>query len=410
MAATFAWRRALAAVSAAAALLSCKDAVTAPGACPALCPSAEVELVDTLLLDVDTSDATMRGYFTPLDASVLFVSDLDSLKSVTLARFSPREDGWFQTTADTVLTPIGAIDSVVLELQLGQRDTLVRDLRLLIYRVPLPVDSTGSYASLSALLADTMLVDSILVDSILGDSITSGLLTKLLPTGAVLPAPQDSGVVALAFGLRAAQQTIVTLASSEVIGGAARMRWYVHGPTAADTLRHTFNETATLDFFAADPVPATIPGSLAVGNLPSARSLLRLALPPFLLDSTTVARGTLVLTPLRPATGRLADPFVVEARPLIRDFGPKSATFTDTSVVGRATVTPGDTTPIQLDIGGMLRLWASEAGDSLPRALLLLTVPESGTIGEIVVGDRASGPSAPALRVTYIRPYQFGVP
>lgn len=398
-------RKAAFAAACAALILGCKESVVAPGSCPSLCPSADVDLVDTVLTGVDTSDLAVRGFFTPFDASVLIAADLDSLKSVALLSYQRRPDTW-PLPGDTITIPIGAVDSVVVEVRLVQRDTLATNLWLLLYRLPADFDSSAGYASLSALLVDSMLVDSIEVK----DSVRTGLLTKSVPIGKVTPAAEDSGVVALGVAVRADNKTAVTLSSSEALGGASRMRWFVHGPTAADTLRHTFNESPTLDFFATDPAPSTPASVLAVGNLPSSRSLIRLDLPAYLLDSSTIVRATLVLSPVRPATGRPSDPFTVQARPVIRDFGAKSSALSDSSVVGQAIVTPGDSTPIELDIGGMLRFWASESGDSLPRTILLLTLPESATIGEISVGDRTTGALAPRLLVTYIKPYQFGVP
>jgi hypothetical protein len=396
----------MAAAALAAVVLGCEESLVTPGSCPALCPAADVELVDTVFTGLDTSDVAVRGFWTPFDASILVVSDLDSLKSVALIRYQRRPDTWLEP-GDTIEIPIGAVDSVVVEIRLGKRDTLATNLRLLLYRLPVDFDSSAGYDALAALLADSTLVDSIAVP----DSVTSGLLTRSLSVGSVTPAPEDSGVVALGIALRADLKTMVTLASADVLGGASRMRWFVHGPTAADTLKHTFNEPPTLDFFATSPVPVAPAGALAVGNLPSARSLVRLDLPQYLLDSTTIVRATLVLSPLRPATGAFQDPFIVEARPVIRDFGAKSTSLSDTSVTGRTFVTPGNTDPIEIDIGGTLRFWASESGDSLPRTLLFLTQPEAANLGEVVVAGRSYGAAlGPRLHVTYVRPYRFGVP
>jgi len=69
----------------------------------------------------------------------------------------------------------------------------------------------------------------------------------------------------------------------------------------------------------------------------------------------------------------------------------------------------GDTAQITLEVGGMLRFWGAE-GDSLPRTMLLRVTPEGGALGEVSIAPRTAGARAPFLRVTYIRPYAFGVP
>jgi hypothetical protein len=147
-----------------------------------------------------------------------------------------------------------------------------------------------------------------------------------------------------------------------------------------------------------------------VGNLPSARTLLRLVIPQTLLDSTSVVRGTLVLTLTRPVTGRPLEAFDIDARPVIRDFGGKSITTTDTVVAGSGHVTAGQSGTVEIEIGRILRFWGTSAADSLPRAILLRSRVEIAAIGEASFAGRAAGAAAPVLRLTVVRPYAFGVP
>mgnify|MGYP001586234184 FL=1 len=197
--------------------------------------------------------------------------------------------------------------------------------------------------------------------------------------------------------------------SSVESGASLRLKYFVHGPSATDTLRLTFDLAPRFDTFVTNPPAATPGASLLVGNLPSARSVIRFTIPGFLLDSATVVRATLVLSPTRPASGRPGETFDIEARPLVRDFGGKSITHTDTLLYSKARVTVGDTAQISLEIARMLRFWAA-AGDSLPRTILLRVTPEGGTLGEVSIASRTAGARAPYLRVTYVKPYAFGVP
>ena len=183
------------------------------------------------------------------------------------------------------------------------------------------------------------------------------------------------------------------------------------GEAPKDTLAQPITRSPAFDTFVMTPVPGAPPaGVLQVGNLPSARTLLRVDIPRRLLDSTSVVRGTLVLTLTRPATGRPGEVFDVEARPVIRDFGGKSITASDTVVTGLGQVTVGQTGPVEIEIGRILRFWRNPAADSLPRAILLRSRLEGAALGEVTFAGRTAGVAAPLLQLTFVRPYAFGVP
>ena len=80
-----------AALAALVAGLGCQENVTAPGSCPSLCPAGSVVLVDTTYTDIVASDSSYRGYYAPSEAQALALADLDSLRSVALVRFGPRD-------------------------------------------------------------------------------------------------------------------------------------------------------------------------------------------------------------------------------------------------------------------------------------------------------------------------------
>ena len=386
-------------------MLSCREDIAAPGQCPALCPSNQVQVADTTLVGVDTSDVSIRGFVTPAEGSILVVADLDSLQGRALLRFV-RPARWFPVASDTAGVTIGAVDSVTIDLRIA-RDTAVKNLRMLLYRLPASVDSTATFASMDPFFADSTLIDSIPLSA--GDSLPVVVLHHkfLSPTG-VEPFSSDSGAIGIGVGFRADTLTAVTVSSVES-GASLRLKYFVHGPSATDTLRHTFDLAPRFDTFVTNPPAATPGASLLVGNLPSARSVIRFTIPGFLLDSATVVRATLVLSPTRRASGRPGETFDIEARPLVRDFGGKSITHTDTLLYSKARVTVGDTAQISLEIARMLRFWAA-AGDSLPRTILLRVTPEGGTLGEVSIASRTAGARAPYLRVTYVKPYAFGVP
>jgi hypothetical protein len=411
MARTPACTRALAAAAAAClAALACRENISAPGQCPALCPSSQVQVSNDTLFGVDTSDVAVRGFVTPAEGTILVASDLDSLKGRVLLRFVTRPTRWFPVASDTAGVTIGGVDSATLDLRIA-RDTAVKNLRMLLYRLPASVDSNATFTSMTAYFADSMLIDSIRVDSIPGNDTLRfiALHHRFLPAALVEPFSSDSGVVAMGVGFRADARTAVTVSAVESGASSARLKFYVHGVAPQDTLRHTFELGPSFDTFVTNPVPAAPDTGLLVGNIPSARSIVRFRIPRSLIDSTTVVRATLVMSQLRSATGRPGETFTVEARPVIRDYAGKSLTHTDTTVYGRATVTVGDTAQLAFEVAPMLRFWRV-GGDSLPRTMLLRVRPEGGVLGEVTLAGRTAGARAPFLVVTYVRPYAFGVP
>ena len=144
-----AWRSALV-VGLVAGIVGCRENITTSGRCPSLCPRSNVQLADTLLAMADSADTSVRGFVLVREASYLLASSLDSLQSVALIRFTARDTSW--TAADTgslVDTEyIGRQDSVGLTLQILQRDTAVKNLRLVVYRLPAQLDTAATYASI----------------------------------------------------------------------------------------------------------------------------------------------------------------------------------------------------------------------------------------------------------------------
>ena len=399
----------LAAGAALAALLAglgCRENVTAPGSCPALCPAANIVVVDTVLTGIVTSDTAYRGYVAPAEAQTLVLADLDSLQSVALVRFGARDSIWYPTSNDTAVG-IGHVDSVQISLTLTDRDTTLKNLRILVYRLPAQFDTGMTWADVQPFLADSELVDTIPV----ADSLTAGTVVWNVRPGVLDTIPvADASVVALAFVVRASGKTGLGLTATENSAGGPHLEWFVHAPAPRDTLTHAFLIGAEYDTFVFDPPQPTPSNALVAGGLPSARSILRLQLPSLAIDSVRVLRATLILTPTARARGLPKESFLISARGLVRDLGPKSVIFSDTSAGGTTSVTVGDSSEIDIEVGRLLRAWGTTAGDSLPRVIMLLSEPEGGGMGEVSVARESGGAAAPRLRVTFVRPYPFGLP
>lgn len=386
----------------------CTENIAAPGRCPGLCPSGRVQIVDTTYTGLVVGDSSFRGYVNPSEGAFLLLADRDSLQSAGVARFGPRGIQWFPGVNDTAVSA-GRLDSVAISVYVRDRDTTVHNVRILVYRVPVDVDTGITLPQLQRYFVDSLLVDSVPVP----DSVSAGIVTHTIRAGGFDSRPEtDSGAVALGFAVRAASRTTLSISSTDDYLGTTLLAWYVHAIAPRDTVTHIFTTRPEFDTFVYAPPPLNADSALVAGGLPSARTILRFSssLPPQATDSLGLVRATLILTPTRPASGRPREVFRIAARGILRDNGAKSVIFADTSAGGTTELTAGDSGEIHIEIGRLLRVWGSSAGDSLPRALMLLGEPDGLGMGEVSISGHAAGAAAPRLRITYVRPYAFGVP
>jgi len=397
MARTSVWRSVFLAALLAAG--GCTEKLTSPGHCP-LCVNSTLQMADTLLTAVDSADLTARGYVRMSEATFVAASNLDSLKSVILYRFSALPTSWAQTSSDTVQA-VFPPDSVQAVLQVMYRDTTAHP-RLVFYRLPANFDTTWTYAQATAYFADSVLLDTAAVPD-------TGVMTVRMPTSLVA-APADSGVVAIGIKVIADSQTVVGLASGYNGSTSPALTYYVHGQPPQDTLHRNLSAAPTFAAYAQAPALGAPPaGVFSVGGVPSAHAIMHLVLPKVATDSVNIVRGTLLLSLAKPIVTFPHDSFYVKAYPLLRDYGPKSVLFTDTTFSGHALVRAGQTGTVELDIAPILRLWGTTTGDSLPRAIELLVYSEGNVLGEVDFQGHAAAAS-PQLRLTYVKKYEYGVP
>jgi hypothetical protein len=396
-----AWRSA--AVVALAAIAGCREQLTTPGRCP-ICPSSNVQLADTLLTTADVADTSVRGYVLVREASYLLTSNLDSLQSIALIRFSRRDTVWYPSTRDTAY--LGKQDSVRLSVQIVQRDTSIKQLRLLIYRLPARFDTAATYASIQPSFVAANLVDTIAIL----DTVRSGSYTFRIADSLAIPAA-DSGQVSFGIVLAAAGKTALALGSGNLGTSAPSLSYHVHARAPLDTISKTITVQPFVALFVMSPPPGQpSPGVLAIGGIPTARATLRLSLPKVVVDSSAVVRATLLLTTVSAAGGFARDSFYVIAQPVVRDFGVKSVLWPDSAVSGKVLIHEGQAGPVGLDMAPILRFWGTTVGDSTPRLIVLRVYPEGSILGSVAFAGRAAGGAGPQLRVTYVKPYAFGLP
>ena len=393
----------LVAVLALAALAACREELTAPGSCPALCPGSNFRVLDTII-DADLAgDSSFSGYTARGQGQSFLVTDnLAGLSEMRgLFRFFARPDS--VVVLDTLRSY--AIDSVGLSITLQARDTAVKGLKVFLYRMPAPLtlDSTTSFATVEAALVEANLVDSMVVD----DSVRSGLLsiryTDPEDLARVEIPAADSGVLALAVAIRADGPTGARFVA--VGTGAPTFTTWVTAEVEDTTQQdQIIFRSPVLSTWVQDPPDATDPDLLVVGGAPSSRALIRFSIPDIIRDSATISRATVELALSQPLAGLPGDSADLQVRAVLADLGAKSPTAAAAGATTR--LGPGAAGTLEFDITSAVRAWLGE--DALPPAIMVLLTPEAALfLRPVFASTRAGGPM-PRVRITYTLPINFG--
>ena len=397
---------------------ACVERVSAPGDCPAFCPSGQIEIVDTVLTSIISRDSTFRGYVTALHAPLLLAADLPGfVDGRAIFRINGFGQRFILSTADT-----GAIlgaDSARLQLTVARRDTGAHNLSLAFYRLPITVDSTTTFAGLAGPFTDSLVkrvnIDTLLArpghkDTLTGDSVVVDTVNNVLvlalkfDTAAARYVGTDSGTVA--YGVRVSADSLASIA---ITRSTLSWQWYLRVDSIGTPVaRKPGVLGAAFSSFVFDPPPPPPDSTLAVGGVPSARSFLRVAFPHFIRDSSQIIRGTLTLVPVAPVQGAPSDSFVVEAHTVFTDVGAKSpiivdATRTDTAIIH---IGPRDTA--QIEVTNLLQFWASDT--TRATTLVLRAKQEAASFSLIRFYPSVAQAFRPALRITFVRRFPFGAP
>ncbi len=388
-------------VLAAALVTACQEELVAPGDCPALCPGEPVVVYDTVIQAEPLLDTTYVGYTGRGFGAYFLVSDaLPGLPEHRgLVRFFTRPDSILVRDTLRAYT----LDSVRLAFTIAARDTAVKQLRAIFYRLPAPlaVDTLTDWATVTAAMIEANLVDSVVVD----DS-TASPSVGLLFTGAdlarvAIPAA-DSGTLALAIAVRGDAPTGARFVALGT--GGPSFTSYVTADIADTALqRQVIFRTPTVITWVQD-VPETVdPDLLSVGGAPSARSLVRFRLPDLIRDSAAISRATLEFTTVGPVAGLPGDSTYLQARTVLVDLGAKSPTATGSAEILLA---PGTDGTFAIEATPLARAWLGENG--LPSAVMLALELEAASFMRPVLASTRAGGAAPRIRITYTLPYRFG--
>jgi len=422
---------------------ACVENATAPGDCPNFCPTDSIAIRDTIFTSIIVRDSSFRGYVPSYAAEAMTAADLpgvaDSRAFFTtdtmIRRVAPK-------LGDTTTVPI-SVDSSRVRFVIVRRPKNTTNLRLRLYQLAVTADSTSTFALLDPAFTATP-VDSLNVNDLLalpaigdtqtvrlwGDSIrvdTAGhvlQINRLDSTIAVyfnldtLQAPlSDADTGRVAWGVRVAADSFasVSLGTTESGGNGPLMRWFFHY-TIPDTVSATPDSVVYADravatrfdnFVFNPPTPAD-DSNLAVGGVPAARALVRVAMPAFLHDSIDVVRATLILVPVSAVQGARSDSFNILARPVLTDLGAKSPLGTTGSLFGSTFIHIGSPDTVNIELTNLVRAWSLDT--TMTTAFVLGQVPEATSYSEIRFYSSRAPAFRPGLHVTYVKRFRFGEP
>jgi hypothetical protein len=383
--------------------VACRDDLNAPVDCPALCPGGQPPVLESVLIAQDGMDSSFVGYVPAgLGISLRVSNGLPVSEDRGIVQFLPRPD-------TVVVSDSGhhyVIDSVEFGLTLQARDTLVDSLRFLLYRLPIGIDTTTTFADIAPSLVPANVVDTIFVP----DSVKSGVIQSVL-SGAELArvaitAPGDSGRIAIAVALVGSAPTGARIASIAATG-SPHMKTYVTADSVADTTKKhvSINRFPSFASYVSQAPLALNDDLLSVGGGPSHRARLKFDLPRNLRDSVTILRATLELTPNTTILGLPNDPATLQAIGVIGDLGAKSPLVTGGNTIGLKTVDAGTTGTVEIDVTRLIRAWQTKNG--LPPIVFIAIAPEAATFTQPVFKSTRSGSGAPQLRITYYEKFPF---
>jgi hypothetical protein len=419
------------------ALAGCTEQVTAPGVCPDYCPGGKIAVVDTIFTDIIGRDSSFTGYLEAHQGEVLHVADLPGIadsRAIFQMNAIPtrvRND----TGSDTTTVAI-TVDSARLRLNIVRRDTNATNLWVKLYRLPIGLDSTTTFAQLVPSFADSI-VDSVNLSSLLtrpqiydsatlafwGDTIQTDSAGHVLQVGNIdstlfllidLDTTQarfveaDSGKVA--YGVRVSGDSLasIVLGATEA-GRGAPMVWFFNFPDTSGTPKDsTVSRGSIFDSFVFDPPTPPLDSNLAVGGAPATRSLLRVTIPEVLRDSADVVRATLILVPVGPVPGAPGDSFTVVARPVITDLGAKSPLNPNPAFNGVKRIAMNTADTVRMELTDLIRAWALDT--TAATALMLGQLPEASSFSQIRFYSTRTPAFRPALHITYVRRFAFGSP
>lgn len=397
-------RRAALALATAVALGACQERLTLPVECPGLCPGNGMVIRDTVIEADFGRDSSFAGYLGYNDVPGMILTNASAAGTAhAIVAFAGPSETFelggvnYEYTVDSVLISLGVIG----------RDTLIAPPRLLLYRVPVGLDSTTAIGELESHFTPQNLIDTLHI----ADTLQVGYLNLVLSgdeLAKLATPPADSGRLAFGVAVDGDQPTGVRLGSRLTIG---------YGPTIINYITLESEDTTILKQFIApnvtysasvrDTEPVSDPDLLVIGGTPTRRSIVRFTLPPAIEQSATVLRATLEMTPARPHYDLAFDASWLDVRLAVVDLGFRSIPVA--AAAGTAQLPAEGLAVTGVEVTSILNTWRTQP--AVPRLLYLSITPEGQAYAEPVFhSTRSSQSGRPRLRITYAVPGRLEAP
>jgi hypothetical protein len=372
----------------------CREDLTAPGICPEYCPANLVDVFDSLFVGSIVEDSAWSGYVAPDQAiRAQAVTDGAAAESRPIIRFIALPD---------VINalPILSIDSFRLDVLVPAR-AAVSGLEMVVHRLTADIDSATTYADLAPYFEDSTQIGVIP----LPDTLVGGVVGTPLPGDAFPTLAEDEWVAAVGLNLPPGPEAWVDLATLESFGQAV-LTMYARVEQGTDTIEVSDFRQSAFDSYVSVDQTSFDRDVLAAGGAPSWRSILRVDLPSYVVDSSDVSRATLILVPSEPILGGAGDTLRLRADGLTQDVGPKSPIVApapeirDTLSVGGLSLFVGASDTVVIDVTHIIKPWRVDT--ARPHSIVLWMVPEAASVGQARFWSSRSAVGAPSLAITYI--------
>ena len=416
-------------------LYGCAEDLESTAACPALCPSQNVEVRDTTF-EVSL-DSTVEGFPTLGTEPFLYVASRgDTVETRAVIRFDSLPSRYTRAAGDTG-TPITEVDSAFLRVRLDTAGSLFPESMTIDV---FDVDTTAAdddTAAVAALFRDDRLIGGLtLARAEVRDS-------ALVPLQNAVVLDKAAGGKRLRVGVRVRGSSGTELRIFSAEGGTGtslgpRVTFRPSPDTALRAISVSPRSTSPAGRFdlqselrdytlAVRGGTGAVPGALAVGGLPARRSYLRFDISPTLLRQSTVVRATLVLTqranPAAPASDTfyvyphvvLAGAGVTDVARAARLLGPKPGTFVVSTLspltADSLRVVPAESGTRAVELSRIVTQWRNRADTLAPRAIVLRSDREGMAAIEALFHSTDAAPELrPQLRVSYVPGVTFGLP
>lgn len=424
----------IAALGLAVAVAACGENLDSGPVCPTLCPGPVVDLQEIVLEGAVVLDTVITG-LPPIGGEVHIL--LADRPGVVVAYGVVRFDTLFTTY--TVATDDGRdtlaitqLDSAFLRLKFDTASTIATQPVLLeLFDVGAATGDTITSEIVGIIEGSTPFADTTIAADALGDSLRVAIPKDFLQNRITQATADPEAGLRVGIRLTSAEPAQLRVVATNFGVNAPLL---IYDPVPTDTSVHpitvgpyskTPEEPPGLasrlrDFTVfALGTPQPGPAALAVGGLPGRRAYFRFDIPPNLIDSTTIVRATLILSPTGESVGTdsiTLVPQVGTASPVITD--PRRQTLLAVDALGRpyfvdsVRVEPGSTDSVTVDIVGLISVWRAFAVDTLPRVVVLRSRAEGSLPEQIVFhsSEAVDAAKRPRLRIRYIPAVDFGLP